>query len=619
MGLFEKALSFQKKKSGLYHRLLEYRKKWEEEPKSLYLKAKKLRESFENDQEKELVLPEYTIEKESSKEKDPELSNIVYDISSKKDLFEDWEKEAKEEIEKVEYEKQKEELEKKVFEDESEILTLPEEIHIAGQKRIDYYLVLFDIIEELNEIDHYDEFLENLAFIIQEQLGTQSILIFSNKEFPEKSERLNFEFEIGYKNLNFSISLKDPFFEYVNNPNEIYYLSQIEKNLKNMNSIFNQNNEIFQDFSNLIILKDSEEIYSLIFLSKPLNQPDYVLDDLEFLRVLNKISLAKIKQLKKYYKLNKEIQKVQDFSKYSKVIFDFILECSAKKQIDEIYDLLQNLLEKEFGIMMFSFILIVPNNGYYKLFAGKNISIESMQKFHLDINSDLVSLISNLTTLHPLENFKNYQDVIQNYTEEDISLMQDFIILPFVHFNWLIGFLAIHKTKNKLDQNQQEILLYLATYLASLLTNLILNEEKELIFRDAFSPLRKRIELEIQKAEETQSYFSVIDLKIKNLKKLLSVNNVSKLDQYLRKLIEIINSTLYKQDYLIRMAQARFLIILPKKSKEEAQIYLKKLLSRIKENNIFVDSPIQPTYSNEIYSYPKDADDLKKFIALIET
>lgn len=619
MGLFEKALSFQKKKSGLYHKLLEYKKKWEEEPKSLYLKAKKLREILGNDQQKELILPEYPIEKESPKEKDPELFSIDYDISSKEDLFEDWEKEAKEEIQKVEYEKQKEELEKKVLEDESEILTLPEEIHIAGQKRIDYYLVLFDIIEELNEIDNYDEFLENLAFIIQEQLGTQSILVFSNKEFPEKSRQLNFEFEIGYKDLNFSIPLKDPLFEYIANTSEVYYLSQIEKKLKNTDSILNQNKEIFRDFSNLILLKDSEEIHSLIFLSKPLNQPDYVLDDLEFLRVLNKISLTKIKQLKKYYKLNKEIEKVKNFSKYSKSIFDFILECSSKKQIDEVYDLLQNLLENEFGIIMFSFILIVPHSGYYKLFAGKNISLESIQKFHLDINSDLVSLISNLTTIHPLENFKKYQDVIQNYTEEDISLMQDFIILPFVHFNWLMGFLVIHKSKSKLDQNQQEILLYLSTYLASLLTNLILNEEKELIFRDSFSPLRKRIESEIQKAEETQSYFSVVDLKIKNLKKLLSVNNVSKLDQHLRKLIEIINSTLYKQDCLIRMAQARFFIILPKKSKEESQIYLRKLLSKIKEDNIFVDSPIQPTYSSEIYSYPKDADDLKKFIALLET
>ncbi len=617
MGLFEKALSFQKEKKGLYYKLLEYKKKWEEEPKGLFFKAKKFREQLQETSNQLLHnLPDYKIELQAQKEKDPELYPI--EVETKQDFFEDWEKEAKHEIQKTQSKEQSQELERKFLEDDSEILTLPEEIHIASQKRIDYYLAIFDINDELQQIDDFEEFLENLGFLIQEQLGTRMILIFGNKDFPELNQNLEFIFEIGYKPVNFSIPLNDPIFNEVTSSNEVYYISHLEKTLKDQKSIFYRQNEIFKDFSIILLLKQNQEIYSFILLSKPLDQPDYVLDDLEFLRVFNKISLSRIEQLKKQYKLQKEIREIKTFNQYSNILFNFILECSNKKKMVEISDLLQNLLNTHFGITMFSFCVIEPNYGYYKLFSGENISLESIEKFHLDVNSDLISLISNLTSVHPLENFKSYQDVVDNYSETDISLMQHFIIIPMVHLNWLVGFIAIHKLKEKWNSDYEKILLYLSIYLATLVTNLIINEEKELIFRDTFSPVRKKIELAIQKAEEIQTNFSVIDIKIKNFKKLLSTNSISKLDQILRKIIEVINGTLYKQDSLIRLAQARFIIILFNKSKEESQIYLKKLIAKINELNLYYDSPIQASYSYEIFSYPKDADNLKKFLALIE-
>lgn len=622
MGLFEKALTFQKEKRGLYHKLLEYKKKWEEEPKSLFLKAKKFRERLQEatDQievnQTSLDLPDFEVETQSPKEKDPEFYPI--ELNTKQDFFENWEQEAKQEIQKLQYEEQNQELEKKLMEDDTEILTLPEEIHIASQKRIDYYLAVFDINDELQQIDDFEEFLENLCFLIQEQLGTRMVLAFGNKNFPEFNSKLDFMFEVGYRPVSFSIPIRDPIFDIITSSDEVYYVSHLEKGLKDQKSIFYQQKEVFQEFSVILLLKQSKEIYSLILLSKPLEQPDYVLDDLEFLRVLNKISLSRIEHLKKQSKLQQEIKSIQTFNHHSNVLFNFMLDCSNKKKMDDVYDLLQNLLHTHFGITMFSFIVIEPNYGYYKLFAGENISVDSIQKFHLDVNSDLVSLISNLTTIHPLMDFKNYQDIIDNYSETDITLMQHFIIIPMVHLNWLVGFIVIHKLKEEWNPDYEKVLLYLSIYLASLVTNLVINEEKKLLFRDAFSPLRKKIELAIQKAEETQTNFSVIDLKIKNFKKMLSTNSISKLDQSLRKVIEVMNSTLYKQDSLIRLAQARFIIILSNKNKEEAQIYLKKLLVKFNELNLYYDSPIQPTYSYEIFTYPKDADSLKKFLALIE-
>jgi len=90
------------------------------------------------------------------------------------------------------------------------------------------------------------------------------------------------------------------------------------------------------------------------------------------------------------------------------------------------------------------------------------------------------------------------------------------------------------------------------------------------------------------------------------------------MDQFLRNLIEVINGTLYQHDYLVRSGQGRIIIILSGRGKEESQIYIKKLLSKIKEMNLFLESPIQPNFNYDIYTYPKDADNLRKMLALME-
>ncbi|GIX43079.1 MAG: hypothetical protein KatS3mg129_2812 [Leptospiraceae bacterium] len=620
MGLFEKASSFAKKK-GLYHKLLELQQKEKNQPRSLYLKAKLLKEQIEkNPAKEELVLPDFKVEAISPKEKDPEF----YQFSPPEiDPFEDWQKEAVEEFEKQALDNQ--EIKQQIIEDENEILTLPEEIHVASQKRIDYYLALFDIIEELQEIEDYEELLESIAFTIQEQLGTRSILVLGNPEvLKQKNVSLFYLLDIGYHSLELSLKENDPFlsFLYDIKQGEILYVSklikQLEKNLKQ--SVLNESSEFLKDFNIYFPIKNHEKIYAIYFLSNPLEQKDYILDDLEFLRILIRIALTHLKQLEKHNSLKQEIEQIKEFNKYSYSIFKFVVEASSKKNFDDLFDLIQTFLEENFYISMFSFAIIQPEENRYKLFSGKNISYDSIQKFNIDINGDLIGLISNLTTIQELDNFKEYKEIVQNYSEEDLAIMEHFIIVPLVHLNWLVGFFAIHKLKNKtLNEQQKELLLYFATIISPIIMNLIINQERELLFKDTFSPLKKRLEQEIKKAEELQTSFSVIDLKIKNLKRLLGVNSISSMERFLRNLIEIINATLYQHDYIVRLGQGRFILILSGRGKEESQIYIKKLLSKIKDMNIFQDSPVQPNFSYDIYTYPKDADNLRKMLALMES
>jgi GGDEF domain-containing protein len=622
MGLFEKALTYSKKK-GLYHRLLELQKEKEKEPKSLYLKAKLLREQLQNSPNKEeLKLPDYTIEEISPKEKDPEIAKSQL-IEKDVDPFVDWEKEAIEEIQKSE--KEQEDVKQKIIEDESEILTLPEEIHVASQKRIDYYLALFDILEEFQEIEEYEELLESIAFSIQEQLGTRSILVLGNSDLiSDKKGSLFYLLDVGYKSIEITIREDDPFLIYLSkfNAGEIFYTSKLkellQKDLKD--SVLTKHKEILEEFTVYFSLKNSEKIYAIYFLSTPLEQKDYILDDLEFLRVLIKLSITRLKQLQKQYQIKHEIQNIKEFSEYANSFFKFIVDVSSKKTLDDVYDSIQSFLEERFRITMFSFVIIHIEENAYKLFSGKNISYESLNKFKIHINGDLIGLISNLTTVQELENFKDYKEIVDNYTEEDLAIMEHFIIVPLIHLNWLIGFFAIHKFKgNTLTESEKELLLYFATMVSPIITNMIINQERELLFKDTFSPLKKRLEQEINKSEELKTSFSLINLRIKNLKRLLGVNTILSMDKYLRQLIEVINGTLYQHDYFVRLGQGNFILLLSGRGKEESQIYVKKLLNKIKDKNIFQESPVQPNFSYDIYTYPYDADNLKKMLALIES
>ena len=622
MGLFEKALTYSKKK-GLYHRLLELQKEKEKEPKSLYLKAKLLREQLQNSPNKEeLKLPDYTIEEISPKEKDPEIAESQL-IEKDVDPFVDWEKEAIEEIQKSE--KEQEDVKQKIIEDESEILTLPEEIHVASQKRIDYYLALFDILEEFQEIEEYEELLESIAFSIQEQLGTRSILVLGNSDLiSDKKGSLFYIIDVGYKSIDITIREDDPFLNYLSkfNAGEIFYTSKLkellEKDLKD--SVLTKHKEILEEFTVYFPLKNSERIYAIYFLSTPLEQKDYILDDLEFLRVLIKLSITRLKQLQKQYQIKHEIQNIKEFSEYANSFFKFIVDVSSKKTLDDVYDSIQSFLEERFRITMFSFVIVHIEENAYKLFSGKNISYESLNKFKIHINGDLIGLISNLTTVQELENFKDYKEIVDNYTEEDLAIMEHFIIVPLIHLNWLIGFFAIHKFKgNTLTESEKELILYFATMVSPIITNMIINQERELLFKDTFSPLKKRLEQEINKSEELKTSFSLINLRIKNLKRLLGVNTILSMDKYLRQLIEVINGTLYQHDYFVRLGQGNFILLLSGRGKEESQIYVKKLLNKIKDKNIFQESPVQPNFSYDIYTYPYDADNLKKMLALIES
>ncbi len=231
MGLFEKALK-QREKKGLYKRLLEERKN----PKSLFLKAKELKKQFDSEPTlqvqpaeeiskiEEIQLPEYDFEFQSPPEKDLEISDSL------PDPFTSWEKEAKQFVDEKEKQELNENLISQYVETDDEISSLPEELHVASQKRLDYYLSLFDINDELQETSSLEELFESVAFNIQEQIGARSIVVFGRKDF--ESENVEHILSLGYDEQEVTIPLNDSFFSLIISSDEIYYLKSLRENLQ---------------------------------------------------------------------------------------------------------------------------------------------------------------------------------------------------------------------------------------------------------------------------------------------------------------------------------------------------------------------------------------------------
>ncbi|MCS7206188.1 MAG: GAF domain-containing protein [Leptospiraceae bacterium] len=616
MGLFEKALAFQKEKRGLYHKLIEFRKKLEEEPKSLYLKAKKFRELFNE----KIDLPRYKIDDQKTKQ-DPELLELQ---PPKVDIFEEWEKEIHQELSQ----KSKDEtLPSRILEEEEEVLTLPEEIHIAGQKRIDYYLSLFDFAEELQELENYEEVLEIISFSIQEQLGTRSILVFGNQNvFKENQPSFSSIIQVGYEEISLELNYDDDFIKECKSvpqaQGEIFYLNSLKKKLNTLQTKLKDFQNIFNDFVIYFPLMDvmdaERRIFAIFFISNPLDRNDYILDDLEFLRILIKLSVSKLKQLQKNFEFYEYVQETKAFNEYTKNLLEFTTEITSFKNLDQVFDAIQSFLETNFSVSMFSFILLDTDQNSYKLFSGKNISLTSLQKFDLSFQSDLVNLVSNLNQVYDLKDFKNHQDVIDNYSEEDIALMESFLIVPIIHQNWLIGMLIIHKFSRTQNQNQFSWLLYFATFIAPVISNLLFFKERDLVLKDTFSPIKSLLEKEIQKSDELQIPITIVDFKIKNIKRLMAVNEVKKLEEILNKFINTIRKSLNKQSFFSRLSSSRLIILLENHTQKDAQMFLRKLITTIKEENVFLESPIEPIFTYEIYTYPTDVDNIKKILALLD-
>lgn len=546
----------------------------------------------------------------------------VDDLSSEDQIFSDWEREALEDAEQsfaaADTSQSKGDEPEFLFDSDSDSHTLPAEAHIGSQKKLDHYLSLIDIAKEITTIDDFDELWENLLYAVMGQVGAESIVIFSS---PARAETAPAFYPVASSHgieagENWVLKPGDALYDSLRKSPALRYadeylsgepISTIERNI--LEAI---------PARVVVPLHRANRLYGILFLGPPLSGADYSAEDMEFLGLLGEVAAVGVDRVLSRIEYERDTEDLKRRNKAAHEIFTAVREASALKDLDSVYDLIGRYLDNSLGIESYSVVLLTPASQEYRIFGGNQVSPASIEKFSLKTNSNLIARISNLTRVYDLENFRADGEITSFYSNDDLGLMNHYWILPLINLNWLVGFITIHRTKIPWTEFHRESAIAFSEAISPVVANCLVLGERETLFRDPFSPLEDRFELEIKRAQEFQSTVALVDLRIKNIRRLLALNAPETLAAFLGDVSRTISGFLFESDFMARVGQGRFALILPGRGREEAEIFVKKLKAEFRRTRLLKESPIEVQYIHTILASPQDGTEAGKMLAMLE-
>jgi len=529
-----------------------------------------------------------------------ELPESVADaFDEETDPFTEWKAEASEQVEEKWMEKPaaKTAADPFLFADEG-VTTVPEDQHIASQKKIDNYLALFDITREINALDSLDDLWDAVLYAILGQMGADSIAIFAGSvQDPRIFE------PVAATGLDLKpdwiLSPNDPLYESLSEKEGVRYAAEFDKQ-----ALSPVEREIIDKgrFKIFAPLWNHGAMYGVVMLGDQLSGDDYAVEDLEYLTLLGAVAAAGLDRLRAREEFSLSTRELRRRTELHQQIFDFSRATAAARSLDELYDLLLSRLQKIFAVESFSLVLLNPAQKTYRIFGGNAVSPETMDKFVLSSDSELVSMISNVTHLYEVTAFRENAEILSCYTNDDLSLMQQYWILPLINLNWLVGFVTIHRLARPWDNTERELAVTMVEIMAPAFANAIILKERESIFRDPFSPLEDRLRYELDRAREFNAPLCLLDFRVKNIKRLLTLNAPEEMSRFLLSLNRAISGFLLEGDFMTRVGQGRFAILLPGRTKAEAGIFSEKLQSELRRLRLMASSPLEAQYSCRIHT-----------------
>ncbi|MEQ9367277.1 MAG: hypothetical protein RIF32_23805, partial [Leptospirales bacterium] len=506
-----------------------------------------------------------------------------------------------------------------LFEVDEGFTTAPAEAHIASQKKIDHYLSLFDITKEISNISEFDELWENILYAIMGQVGAETICILSSTSRVSSGaifypvSHSGFELPEGW-----ALGRGDEIYDQMATSTGVRYAEEFLNSLQNPVSPLER--RILENTrAKLVVpLKNMNQMFGIVILGGQVSGDDYTIDDIEFLTLLGEIAAVGVDRVLSRIEFERDTEELRRRNMVHGSMFSLARRASGVKNLDEIYDILTRHLREDFYAESFSVVLLSPRERRYRIFAGNNISPESIEKFSLDVNSELIATISNLVRVYDLKDFRENRELAGCYTNDDLGLMQHYWIVPLINMNWLVGFITIHRTKIPWTEFHRELMVTAAEIVSSVFANCIIMNERESLFRDPFSPLEERLKEELKKSAQFQAPVSLVDIRVKNIRRILEINPGEEVTGFLTALNRSIASSLFETDFMARVGQGRFALILPGRGKVEADIFVKKLKADFNRMRLLPGSPIDVQYSHQIISSPDEATEAGKMLSIFE-
>lgn len=497
--------------------------------------------------------------------------------------------------------------------------TEPIEAHIASQRKIDHYLALFDITKEIANIGDFDELWESLLYAIMGQVGAETICIFSSTQRVQSGAiyypvaHSGFEMPEGW-----ALKRGDELYDRAAAESGVKYAEEFLSSIGDPISPLERRILETSRAQLVVPLKNMNRMFGIVLLGGQVSGDDYTIDDMEFLTLLGEIAAVGVDRVLSRIEFERDTEELRRRNVVHGSMFSLARRASTTKSIDEMYDILTQHLREDFHVESFSLVLLSPKDRSYRIFAGNQISPDSIEKFRLATDSDLIATISNLVRVYDLKDFRENREITSSYTNDDLALMQHYWIVPLINMNWLVGFITIHRTNAPWTEFHRELMVTAAEIVSAVFANCIIMGERETLFRDPFSPLEERLKRELDRSAQFQAPVSLVDIRVRNIKRLVELNPSDEVAGFLAALNRSIATFLFESDFMARVGQGRFALILPGRGKEEADVFAKKLRAEFRRMRLLPGSPVDIQYSHNIIAAPADADDAGKMLSIFE-
>ncbi|RHX79756.1 GAF domain-containing protein [Leptospira yasudae] len=556
---------------------------------------------------KEDELPSFENEEDESR----------FDLEEK-DPFGDWVKEAEQEANRTPAKKDAKspsgEEGEFLFDDDSNFSTSPIDLQIASRKKLDNYISVFEISKEIGASTDFANFFENLLFSVMGQIGSESIGIFSSKNGNQEFFRLE-DYQGEHFNQEWTISSEEEIYHAVKNAGSVLYAKELLKP-----ALPAKEKEIIRqsEAELLVPIRYLDDFFGIMILSKTISGEDYTIEDLEFLKIIGEIAGSVYRRIYDTEQLHQENQSLKEVIRTNELIISLARDYASVRSMDDAYDKLIATFKEELKVRRATFMILDGHTkNEFRVFASNLLTPEHVGNFTLPLESSIVGIVSNIPGVFRIENFRKHPELMQKLSNDELGLMSDFIVIPFINLHWLVGVLIVHETDVPWTDTDRETAVGISEVLAPVFSNLLLIEERDSVFKDPFSPVEERVQEMILKAARLASSFSLTIFKVQNVSRMVKLKGSGFFATYSEELRKAIQENLSEADYNYRIGQGKFAVILDGKDREETQILIRKIKNKLndtdRKSKDFQTSVIQHTLC-----YPADTKEKERILELLE-
>ncbi|HMV44894.1 MAG TPA: diguanylate cyclase [Leptospiraceae bacterium] len=481
------------------------------------------------------------------------------------------------------------------------------------EEKLESYLVLFEITKELLKSKSFDDFFENLMYSIISQIAPEIMIIFSSRDGNFSQMKI-----VAHEGIDiepdYVIKKGDTLYTLLESETNVLYARDLlDKNLKDRERVLLEN-----PLTELLIpIRVLDQFSGFIVAGKMISGEDYSEKDLEFLRILVEVSGNFLSKLFDSENLANEVSELNKIINSSSLITDFTDKVYTTKTLDELYDVISENLVSDFKVSNFTFMILDVKTMDYKVFGSNFLLPETVDRFKLSKDSKIITMIAQVSDVYRLENFQDNFELKSLITEQEIAAMTEFTVIPLINIGRMVGLFIIHKVLTDWSPGFKKTILSLSNIVAPIIANLVMQNEKESLFRNPFNPILETIDREIKYSESKNKQFTLVVLKILNVTRILNILGINFFSDYSDFISKKIFENIKSSDYVSRIGQGKFAILLKENSKSDSEKFIEKIKSEI----VLFHNPSRDfKLSIQIYSltFPDQARERRKFVEMME-